>query len=145
MVNRKRKIAIVKLQIKAGMANPAPPVGPALGVHGINIMKFCKEFNEKTKKNMGLIFPAIIIIYQDRSFDFFLKSPPTSILLKKELGISKGSSKPNIEKVGSINYEQLKKIALIKKNDLNVLNDSLKHAIKIVKGTAKSMGITIRK
>jgi large subunit ribosomal protein L11 len=137
----KKILAQVKLQIPAGQANPAPPVGPALGQHGVNIMEFCKAFNEKTAKDSGTIIPVIITIYQDRSFSFITKTPPAAVLIKNELKIEKGSKEPNRQKVGEITREQLEKIAKIKLKDLNTKN--LNNAIKIIEGTAKSMGIRV--
>ncbi|WP_338516284.1 50S ribosomal protein L11 [Candidatus Legionella polyplacis] len=136
--------SIVKLQIPAGKATPAPPVGPALGQHRVNIVEFCKKFNESTKSmKLGLIVPVVIKVYSDRSFDYMIKSPPVSILIKEELGIDKGSDSSNSRKVGSLSYIQLKKIAIIKMNDLTASN--LQSAINCIKGTAKSMGIDIEK
>ena len=137
----KKILAQVKLQIPAGQANPAPPVGPALGQHGVNIMEFCKAFNEKTAKDSGTIIPVIITIYQDRSFSFITKTPPAAVLIKNELKIENGSKEPNIQKVGEITREHLEKIAKIKLKDLNTKN--LNNAIKIIEGTAKSMGIRV--
>ena len=132
---------IVKLQISAGAANPAPPVGPALGQHGVNIAQFCQEFNEATGKMTGDIIPVEITIYEDRSFDFKLKTPPASDLLKKAAGIKKGSGDPLKNKVGRVTKAQIKEIAEKKMADLNA-ND-IEAAIKIIKGTARSMGIII--
>ena len=137
----KKILAVVKLQIPAGQANPAPPVGPALGQHGVNIMEFCKAFNEKTAKDSGTIIPVIITIFQDRTFSFITKTPPAAILIKNELKIEKGSNEPNRQKVGEITREQLEKIARIKIKDLNTKN--LDNAVKIIEGTAKSMGIRV--
>jgi len=137
----KKIMAQVKLQCPAGAANPAPPVGPALGQHGVNIMEFCKQFNAKTQKQAGLIIPAIITIYQDRSFTFILKTPPASVLLKKAAGIEKGSGVPNKEKVGKVTKKQVEEIAQIKLPDLNC--DSMESAFLIVAGTARSMGIDV--
>lgn len=131
----------LKLQIPAGKANPAPPVGSALGQHGVNIMDFCNAFNEKTKDMGDVIVPVVISIYEDRSFDFVIKTPPTSFLLKKAAGIEKGSANPLKEKVGKITTQQLKEIAEIKLKDLNT-ND-IEKAMKIIAGTAKNMGIEI--
>lgn len=135
--------AIVKLQIQAGKATPAPPVGPALGQHGVNIMEFCKAFNAKTAnfEEEGLIIPAVITIYNDRTFSFILKTPPASILLKRAAQIAKASSEPNKQKMGKVTKEQVREIAKIKLQDLNTLN--LDSAVKIIEGTAKSMGIEI--
>jgi len=137
----KKVIASIKLQIPAGKANPSPPVGPALGQHGVNIMEFCKAFNAKTQKQEGLIIPVVITVYADRSFSFVTKTPPASVLLKKAAGIIKGSSAPNKEKVGKVTRQQIKEIAQTKLPDLNT--DDLNTAIKIIEGTAKSMGIEI--
>jgi len=137
----KKVIANIKLQIPAGAANPAPPVGPALGQHGLNIMEFCKAFNAKTKQEIGTIIPVIITVYQDRSFDFICKNPPMSFLLKEAAKLEKGSSEPNKTKVGKVNRNQVKEIAEKKMPDLNA-ND-IEGAMKIVEGTARSMGIEI--
>jgi large subunit ribosomal protein L11 len=137
----KKVAAIVKLQIPAGSATPAPPVGPALGQHGINIMEFCKAFNAETKSLSGLIVPAVITIYNDRSFTYILKSPPASILLKQAAGIAKGSPIPNREKVGTVSKSQIKEIAERKMKDLN--SDTIEQAMKVIEGTARSMGITV--
>jgi len=135
--------SLVKLQIPAGKANPAPPVGPALGQHGVNIMEFCKQFNEKTKTQEGSIVPVIITVYTDRSFTFVMKTPPASDLLKKAAGIIKGSGTPHKEKVGKVTPTQIKEIARVKMPDLNAA--SLAAAARIVEGTARSMGITLAK
>ena len=137
----KKVKAIVKLQAPGGMANPAKGIGPALGPHGASAADFCKQFNDKTKDQNGLILPCIITIYQDRSFSFIIKTPPASILIMKELGLEKGSKVPHKEKVGKLNKTQLKKIAEIKRPDLNA-ND-IEAAMKIVAGTARSMGVEI--
>nr|YP_010726536.1 ribosomal protein L11 [Hypnea spinella]WDY85011.1 ribosomal protein L11 [Hypnea spinella] len=137
----KKIIGLVKLALPAGKATPAPPVGPALGQYGANIVMFCKEYNAKTADKIGLIIPAEISIYEDRSFSFILKTPPASVLLAKAAGIKKGSGKPNISKVGAISEKQLEEIAQVKLQDLNT-ND-LKQAMQIVLGTAKSMGIQV--
>jgi len=132
----------VKLQVPAGEANPSPPVGPALGQHGLNIMDFCKEFNDRTKENeKGMKLPVVITIYNDRSFDFIIKTPPASILLKKAAGIEKGSGEPNKEKVGKVTRAQLEEIATVKMKDLNA-ND-LDAAVRIIAGSAESMGIEV--
>ena len=131
----------VKLYCPAGAANPAPPVGPALGQHGINIMEFCKAFNERTKGREGLTLPAIITIYEDRTFDFIIKSPPSTILLKRACGVAKASGEPNKTKVGKVTVAQLKEIAGEKIKDLN--SKDMDGAIKILRGTARSMGIEI--
>ena len=133
--------AVITLQMQAGKANPAPPVGPALGQHGINIMGFCKEYNEKTSSQAGSIIPAEITVYEDRSFSFVLKTPPASDLLKKAAGLEKGSRAQKREKVGTLSRDDLKKIAEIKMKDLNANN--VDAAIKMVEGTARSMGIEV--
>ena len=137
----KKVIATVKLQIPAGSATPAPPVGPALGQHGVNIMEFCKAFNSDTKNLSGLIIPAVITIYGDRTFTYILKSPPAAILLKQAAGIAKGSPVPNQDKVGTVTKTQVKDIAERKFKDLN--SDTIEQAMKIIEGTARSMGILV--
>ena len=137
----KKVIAQIKLQLPAGKATPAPPVGPALGQHGVNIMEFCKQFNAKTADNAGMIIPVVLTVYADRSFIFELKTPPASILLKKAAGIEKGSGEPNRNKVGKVTREQLKEIAKIKMRDLNA-ND-IEAAMRMIEGTARSMGIEV--
>ncbi len=137
----KKVISQIKLQIPGGKANPAPPVGPALGQHGVNIMEFCKAFNAKTKDANGMIIPVVITVYADRSFSFITKTPPAAVLILKELGIQKGSGVPNKEKVGSIKKDQLKKIAEIKMQDLNAMD--VDAAVKIIAGTARSMGVDV--
>jgi len=132
----------IKLQIPAGKANPAPPVGPSLGQHGVNIMEFCKQFNAKTQKEGDSIIPVVITVYKDRSFTFVLKTPPASDLLKKAVGIIKGSGVPHKDKVGTITKAQLKEIAQKKMTDLNAAD--LEGAMNIVAGTARSMGITVQ-
>ena len=134
----KEIIAQVKLQIPAGQANPAPPVGPALGQHGVNIMEFCKAFNERTAKEQGMIIPVVLTVYKDRSFNFITKTPPAAVLIKKAINLEKGSGEPNREKVGEITKEQLEEIAKIKLKDLNAR--TLDKAVKIIEGAAKSMG-----
>lgn len=134
--------AKVKLQIPAGQANPAPPVGPALGQHGVNIMDFCKKFNEATKGKEGLVIPVVLTIYDDRSFSFILKSPPCSVLLKRAANLAKGSGIPNKEKVGSVTRAQVEEIVKMKLSDLNA--SDLKQAMRIVEGTARSMGIEVK-
>jgi len=134
-------IAQIKLQIPAGQANPAPPVGPALGQHGVNIMEFCKAFNEKTAKEQGMIIPVILTVYKDRSFSFITKTPPAAVLIKKALNLEKGSSEPNREKVGELSRKQIEEIAKIKLKDLNAR--TLECAVKIIEGTAKNMGIKV--
>ncbi len=131
----------IKLQIPAGQANPAPPVGPALGQHGVNIMGFCKEFNAATKEQAGLVIPVVITVYQDKSFTFITKSPPASILLKKAAGVASGAKTPNKEKVGKVTRKQVMDIVKMKIKDLNATNDEA--AFRIVAGTARSMGIDI--
>ena len=137
----KKVAAIVKLQCPAGAANPSPPVGPALGQHGVNIMEFCKTFNARTQDQQGLIIPAVITIYADRSFTFELKTPPAAVLLKRAAKIAKGSGEPNREKVGVVTRDQVREIAEIKKPDLNA--HDIENAMRIVEGTARSMGITV--
>ena len=137
----KKVVGTVKLQIPAGAANPSPPVGPALGQHGVNIMEFCKSFNAKTQDKQGLIIPVIITVYADRSFTFTTKPPPASILLVKAAGLEKGSGEPNRNKVGKVTKEQVKQIAELKMPDLNAA--SLETAISMEEGTARSMGITV--
>lgn len=132
----------MKLQIPAGQANPAPPVGPALGQQGVNIMGFCKEFNARTKEQAGLIIPVVITVYGDRSFTFITKSPPAAVLLKKAAGIASGSKTPNKVKVGKVTQAQVQEIVNIKKNDLNAANPEA--AARIIAGTARSMGIEIK-
>jgi large subunit ribosomal protein L11 len=138
----KKVRAVVKLQIPAGKANPAPPVGPALGQHGVNIMAFCKEYNEKTSRDVGTIVPVEITIFEDRSFTFVLKTPPTTELLKRAAGVEKGSSAQRREKVGSVSPDQIREIAELKLKDLNAFD--LDAAMKMVEGTARSMGIEVR-
>ena len=137
----KKVTGIIKLQIPAGKATPAPPVGPALGQHSVNIMGFCKEFNEKTAKQAGLIIPVVITVYQDRSFTFITKTPPAAVLLKKAAGIDKASGKPNVEKVAKVTKQQVQEIAELKMPDLNAA--SLEAAISMIEGTARSMGIVV--
>jgi len=137
----KKVIGMVKLAIQAGKANPAPPVGPALGQHGVNIMGFCKEYNERTKDQMGLIIPVEITIYEDRSFTFVLKTPPASILLKKAAGVESGSATPNRVKVAQVSQDKVREIAELKMKDLNAA--SVEAAMRMVEGTARSMGIEI--
>lgn len=131
----------IKLQIPAGQANPAPPVGPALGQHGVNIMEFCKQFNAATQKLAGLVVPVIITVYQDRSFTFITKSPPASSLLKRAAGLAKGSGVPNRDKVGKVTAQQVLEIAKTKLNDLNAQDEQ--HAARMIEGTARSMGIEV--
>jgi large subunit ribosomal protein L11 len=137
----KKIVAIIKLAITAGKANPAPPIGPALGQHGVNIMMFCKEYNARTADQAGLVVPVEISVYEDRSFTFVLKTPPASVLIQKAAGIDRGSGEPNKKKVGSITRAQLQEIAQTKMPDLNA-ND-IDAAMKIVEGTAKNMGVTV--
>src|SRR5690554_304714 len=137
----KKVAGFIKLQIPAGKATPAPPVGPALGQHGVNIMGFCKEFNEKTAKQAGMIIPVEITVYQDRSFSFITKTPPAAILIKKAVGIEKASDQPHVNKVAKLTKKQLQEIAEVKMPDLNAA--SLEAAMSIVAGTARSMGVTV--
>ena len=137
----KKEIGFIKLQIPAGKANPAPPVGPALGQHGVNIMEFCKAFNAKTQEQMGKIIPVEITVYADRTFTFITKTPPAPSLILEAAGINKGSGEPNREKVGSITSEQVREIAEIKMPDLNASN--VDSAMRMVAGTARSMGIVV--
>jgi len=134
-------MALVKLQIPASQANPSPPVGPALGQHGVNIMEFCKAFNAQTKSQEGSIVPVVVSIFTDRSFTFITKSPPAPILLKKAAGIAKGSAEPNRSRVGQVSREQVREIAQLKMRDLNSFN--LEAAMKTIEGTARSMGIEV--
>ena len=137
----KEEIAMIKLQVEAGKANPSPPVGPALGQHGVNIMEFCKAFNAKTQDQPGMIIPVEITVYADRSFDFITKTPPAPILILKELGIEKGSGVPNRIKVGTLTWEQVKSIAEIKLPDLQT--DDIEAAARTVAGTCRSMGVNV--
>src|SRR5579871_1203080 len=137
----KKVQAVVKLQIAAGKATPAPPVGTALGPHGLNIMDFCKNFNAKTAKDDGLIIPVLVTIYSDRSYSFVLKTPPAAVLLKRSANIAKGSGEPNKNKVGTVTAKQVAEIAKIKLPDLNT--DSMESAIRSVRGTARSMGLDV--
>ncbi len=137
----KKVVAMIKLALNAGKANPAPPVGPALGQHGVNIMAFCKEYNAKTADQAGMVVPVEISVFEDRSFTFILKTPPASVLIQKAAGIPKGSSQPNKQKVGTITRAQLQEIAQTKMPDLNA-ND-IEAAMKIVEGTARNMGVGI--
>lgn len=139
----KKVVKIIKLQLPAGAANPAPPVGPALGAAGVNIMGFCKEFNAKTKDQNGMILPVVISVYADKSFSFVLKSPPASVLLKKAAGLEKGSGVPNRDKVGKVTMAQVTEIAKTKQADLNA--NTIEAAAKIIMGTARSMGIEVTK
>tara|TARA_B100000519_G_scaffold186144_1_gene181920 strand:- start:1361 stop:1786 length:426 start_codon:yes stop_codon:yes gene_type:complete len=137
----KKVTGTIRLQLAAGGANPAPPVGPALGAAGINIMGFCKEFNAKTKDQAGMILPVVISVYQDRSFSFILKSPPAAVLLKKAAGLAKGSGVPNRDKVGKVTKKQILEIVETKKEDLNASDPEM--ASRIIEGTARSMGIEV--
>ena len=137
----KKVTGYIKLQIPAAKATPAPPVGPALGQHGVNIMGFCKEFNEKTASQAGLIIPVVITVYQDRSFTFITKTPPAAVLLKKACGIESGSGVPNKTKVAKISQDQVREIATLKMPDLNAAN--VESAMRMIAGTARSMGITV--
>ena len=137
----KKVVAMIKLALNAGKANPAPPVGPALGQHGVNIMAFCKEYNAKTADQAGMVVPVEISVFEDRSFTFILKTPPASVLIRKAAGIERGASQPNKQKVGKITRAQLQEIAQTKMPDLNA-ND-IDAAMKIVEGTARNMGVTI--
>jgi len=139
----KKLKAVVRLQIKAGQANPAPPIGPALASHGINLMQFCKEYNARTSSRMGEILPAEISIFSDGSFNFILKSPPASALLKKAAGVEKGSSVPQRDKVGSVTRDQVREIAELKMKDLNAID--IEGAMRQIEGTALNMGITVTK
>jgi large subunit ribosomal protein L11 len=137
----KKIIGSVKLQVKGGQANPSPPIGPALGQHGVNISEFCKAFNAKTQDQAGTIIPVVITIYADRSFSFITKTPPASVLLKQAAKIAKGSGEPNREKVGQVSRKQVEEIAKLKFEDLNAYD--LENAMKVVEGTARSMGIEV--
>jgi len=141
MAPKKKILTVVKLQISAGQATPAPPVGTALGPHGINIMEFCKQYNAATESQRGTIIPAEITIYEDRSFTFVTKTPPASVLIKQKAGLEKGSGEPNRTKVGTINRAKVREIAELKMPDLNA-ND-VEAAMKIIEGTARSMGVTV--
>ncbi len=137
----KKVSAIIKLQVNAGKANPAPPVGPALGQHGVNIMEFCKTFNERTASQAGMIIPVVITVYEDRTFSFITKTPPAAVLIKKAMKIESGSGVPNREKVGTIKRSQVKEIAELKMPDLNAA--SVESAMRMVEGTARSMGVVV--
>mgnify|MGYP001593237658 FL=1 len=137
----KRVVVQIKLHVPAGQANPAPPVGPALGQHGVNIMQFCKQFNEQTKGREGLILPAVISVYEDKSFDFIIKSPPSSVLLKKAANIAKASGQAGKEKIATVTRKQVEEIVTLKLKDLNCAD--IEKAVKIIEGTARSMGIAV--
>jgi len=137
----KKIIASVKLQVKGGQANPSPPIGPALGQHGVNIAEFCKAFNAKTQDQAGTVIPVVITIYADRSFSFITKTPPAAVLLKQAAKIAKGSGEPNKEKVGQVTRQQIEEIAKVKFEDLNAYD--IKNASRIIEGTARSMGLTV--
>jgi large subunit ribosomal protein L11 len=141
MAIKKKVIGEIRLQLPAGAANPAPPVGPALGAKGVNIMAFCKEFNAQTKDQTGLVIPVVITVYADKSFSFILKSPPASVLLYRAAKVPKGSGEPNKVKVGTVTRKQVKEIANIKQSDLN--SHSVESAIRMIEGTARSMGIQV--
>ena len=137
----KKVTGMIKLQVQAAKANPAPPIGPALGQHGVNIPGFCKEFNERTKNDIGLVIPVVITVYSDRTFTFVTKTPPVPVLIKKALNLDTASAKPNKDKVGKLTQEQLRQIATTKMPDLNA--GSLEAAMSMIAGTARSMGITV--
>jgi large subunit ribosomal protein L11 len=137
----KKVIGQIKLQLPAGKANPSPPVGPALGQHGVNIMAFCKEFNAKTQKDAGLIIPVVISVYQDRSFSFIMKTPPAAVLIKKAINLESGSARPNKDKVGKITLDQVREIAQVKLQDTNA--GSLETCMQSIIGTARSMGVEL--
>ena len=140
--SKKKKImTLIKLQIPGGNATPAPPVGPALGQHGVNIMEFCKAFNSRTQKQAGVIIPVVLTVYADRTFDFITKTPPAAVLLKQAAGIAKASGEPNKNKVGTVTLDQVKQIAETKMPDLNAVD--IEMAMMMIKGTARSMGITV--
>ncbi|NLJ80850.1 MAG: 50S ribosomal protein L11 [Firmicutes bacterium] len=137
----KKVSSVIKLQVNAGKANPAPPVGPALGQHGVNIMEFCKAFNEKTANQVGMLIPVIITVYEDRTFSFITKTPPASVLIKKAINLESGSGVPHLEKVGKIKRSQIREIAELKMPDLNAAN--VEAAVRMVEGTARSMGVIV--
>jgi large subunit ribosomal protein L11 len=137
----KKEIAQIKLQVPAGQANPTPPVGPALGQHGVNIMEFCKAFNAQTQEKQGLIIPVVITVYADRTFSFITKTPPASVLLLKAAGLAKGSGVPNRDKVGTVSLDQVREIAELKMPDLNAA--SMESAMSMIAGTARSMGLLV--
>ena len=138
----KKIVAVIKLQIEAGKANPAPPVGPALGQHGLNIMQFCKEYNARTQSQAGMVVPVEITVYQDRSFSFITKTSPAKNLLLQAAGVPKGSAEPNVLKVGEVTRQQVREIAQLKMKDLNAVD--IEGAMRIIEGTARSMGIIVR-
>jgi large subunit ribosomal protein L11 len=138
----KKVVALIKLHIEAGKANPSPPVGPALGQHSVNIVEFCKQFNARTQDKIGYLIPVVITVYSDRSFTFITKTPPAAVLIQKALKLEKGSGEPNKNKVGVITLEQLRQIAVEKMPDLNA--HSVEQAMKMIRGTARSMGVTIK-
>ena len=138
----KKVSSYINLQIPAGQANPAPPVGPALGQHGVNIMEFCKAFNAETQSESGMIIPVVITVYADRSFTFITKTPPAAVLLKKKAGVPKGSGEPNREKVGHVSESDLREIAELKKKDLNA--NTIEMAIEMIRGTSRSMGLDVK-
>lgn len=138
---KKKETAVVKIQIPGGQANPAPPIGPALGQHGIKIMDFCTQFNQKTKDTPGIIYPTLITIYNDRSFSFVIKTPPTAVLIKREISLAKGSAQPHKDKVGRITRAQIVEIAKKKMEDMNAVD--LEAATSMVAGTARSMGVDV--
>ncbi len=142
MAKKKDVVTQVKLQLPAGAATPAPPVGPALGQAGINIGEFCRLFNDKTKDTPGMIFPVVISVYKNKSFTFELKTPPAAVLIKKEAGLAKGSGEPNVNKVGTITEAQVKKIAELKMKDLNAY--AIESAMRMIEGTARSMGVIVK-
>src|SRR5210317_2316858 len=137
----KKVMALIKLQVVAGKANPSPPIGPALGQHGVNIMDFCKAFNSRTAQEEGMIIPVVISVYQDRSFSFIMKTPPAAVLIKKALNLQSGSARPNKDKVGKITVDQVKEIAQVKMQDTNA--GSLETCMKSIIGTARSMGVEL--
>lgn len=137
----KKVSAVIKLQVNAGKANPAPPVGPALGQHGVNIMEFCKSFNERTASQAGMVIPVVITVYEDRTFTFITKTPPASVLIKKAMNIERGSGVPNLQKIGTIKRSKIREIAELKMPDLNAAN--VESAMRMVEGTARSMGVVV--
>ncbi|MFC1863585.1 50S ribosomal protein L11 [Thermodesulfobacteriota bacterium] len=139
----KKVIGSIKLQVKGGQANPSPPIGPALGQHGVNIAEFCKAFNARTQDHQGVVIPVVITIYADRSFSFITKTPPASVLLKQAAKVAKGSGEPNKEKVGEVSRKQVEEIAKVKFEDLNAFD--MENAVRIIEGTARSMGITVNR